>query len=230
MSLYLIVNIASFTIPFFYSFEKKMRFIQYWKSVFLAISITAFFFIIWDIIFTHRGIWGFNSKYLVGIDIFGLPLEEILFFIFIPYSSIFMHYALVYFFPKVKLTVNVTRTLTLILFFILFITLVFNTDKSYTLVNYSLCSLLLAYAFFFEVSILQRFYWTFLCVLIPFFVVNGILTGSFIEEPVVWYNNAENLRIRLGTIPIEDIVYAFSMLFLSVVMIEKFKPLFAKNE
>jgi len=59
--------------------------------------------------------------------------------------------------------------------------------------------------------------------LIPFFIVNGILIGSFIEEPVVWYNNTENLGIRLGTVPIEDIGYAFVMLFSNIILIEKLK-------
>jgi lycopene cyclase domain-containing protein len=60
-------------------------------------------------------------------------------------------------------------------------------------------------------------------ILIPFFIVNGILTGSFIEGQVVWYNNAENLGIRIATIPIEDIGYAFNMLFMSILLIEMFK-------
>jgi lycopene cyclase domain-containing protein len=53
--------------------------------------------------------------------------------------------------------------------------------------------------------------------------VNGVLTGTGIEEPVVWYNNAENLGIRLLTIPIEDIGYAFTMIYGNVFLIEKFK-------
>ena len=73
------------------------------------------------------------------------------------------------------------------------------------------------------------FYITFLIILIPFFIVNGILTGSFIEDQVVWYNNAENLGIRMGTIPIEDAGYAFSMIFLSIILIEKFKKVFHRE-
>jgi lycopene cyclase domain-containing protein len=62
--------------------------------------------------------------------------------------------------------------------------------------------------------------------LIPFFIVNGILTGSFIHQEVVWYNNAENLGIRLFTVPVEDAFYAFSMLFANLILIEKFKKVF----
>ena len=44
--------------------------------------------------------------------------------------------------------------------------------------------------------------------------MNGLLTGSFIVDEIVWYNNNHNLGLRIGTIPFEDIFYGFSMLFL----------------
>jgi lycopene cyclase domain-containing protein len=72
-------------------------------------------------------------------------------------------------------------------------------------------------------NILSTFFITFLIILIPFGIVNGILTGSFIDEPVVRYNNAENLGIRLGSIPIEDIGYAFNMLIMSLILIKIFE-------
>ena len=102
MSLYLVLNIASFFIPFLYSFESRMKYIKRWKAVFLAILITAIFFIIWDIIFTKIGVWSFNPRYHSGIEFFGLPIEEWLFFICIPYSSIFIHFAFHYFHPKYR--------------------------------------------------------------------------------------------------------------------------------
>lgn len=99
--------------------------------------------------------------------------------------------------------------------------LVFNYNKWYTAVNYSLLLLLLTYTMKKAPHILQTFFISFLLILVPFAVVNGILTGSFIDEPVVFYNNAENLGIRLGTIPVEDIGYAFSMLLMTLVLMDK---------
>jgi lycopene cyclase domain-containing protein len=53
--------------------------------------------------------------------------------------------------------------------------------------------------------------------LIPFLIINGILTAI----PVVIYNNDENLGKRIYTIPIEDTVYALTML-LGVVSIMEY--------
>ncbi len=223
MSLYLILNLASISIPFIYSFEKKMYFIKWWKQVFLSIAIVAAIFLIWDVIFTDLGVWGFNEQYLIGFDLINLPIEEWLFFICIPYACIFTHYAFQYFLPKVSLSQKVTNVITIIFILVLFAVIISHSDKSYTFYNYSLLILILIYSLISQNEQLRIFYITFLIILVPFFIVNGILTGTYIENPVVWYNNEENLGIRLGTIPIEDIGYAFSMLFLNIILIEKFK-------
>jgi len=59
--------------------------------------------------------------------------------------------------------------------------------------------------------------------------VNGILTGSGIEQPVVWYNNAETIGIRLSTIPIEDFFYAMLMILLSITIAEKLESVSKKK-
>jgi lycopene cyclase domain-containing protein len=221
MSLYLFLNIASFLIPFLYSFESRMKYIKRWKSVFPAILITATFFIVWDIIFTKIGVWSFNPRYHSGIEFFDLPIEEWLFFICIPYASIFIHFAFHYFYPKVSLSDKTVKNIYWVLILILLPTIVLHYDRWYTVINYSILVLVLTYTVFKVPHILNTFFITFLIVLIPFSIVNGILTGSFIDEPVVSYNDNENLGIRLGTIPIEDIGYAFSMLLMSLVFIKK---------
>ena len=230
MSLYLILNIASFIIPFVYSFEKKMHFIRRWKSVFLSIFIVGSIFIIWDIIFTRQGVWGFNPEYHLGLNLAGLPIEEVLFFICIPYASIFTHYAFIYFFENTRLSAKLTRYISFGLLFIAIIVLFYAYPKKYTSITFGIFILLMVYSLLKNTAILSQFFITFLIILIPFFIVNGILTGSFIENEVVWYDNNENLNIRLFTIPIEDLVYAFNMLYPSLLLIEFFKKKFNKEQ
>lgn len=228
MSLYLLLNIGSFIIPFAYSFENRMRFIRRWQAVLTGISITAIFFIVWDIIFTKMGVWSFNPRYHSGLSFFDLPIEEWLFFFCIPYASLFIHFAFQHFFPKTMLSNQTVKRIYGILIPLILPIIILYFDRLYTTISLLVLVCLLTYTVFRMPQILQTFFITFLIILIPFALVNGILTGSFIDEPVVMYNDAENLGIRLGTIPLEDTGYAFSMLLMSLILIEKFEK--RKNE
>tara|TARA_B110000503_G_scaffold141283_1_gene234300 strand:- start:363 stop:1055 length:693 start_codon:yes stop_codon:yes gene_type:complete len=222
-TLYLLLNIGCICVPLIYSFNKKMNFIKHIKSLSIAIITVALFYILWDVWFTNSGVWGFNSNYYVGFTIFEMPFEEYLFFFCIPYASIFIHYSLDYFFPKLHLNKQITFLLSLLIVILSSVVLAYHFDKLYTRVNFILLIICIALGWVFNKQLLSRFYIAYLFILIPFIIVNGILTGSFIEEPVVWYNNLENLNIRVGTIPIEDFGYAFSLLFFSIFIFELIK-------
>lgn len=225
MSLYLWINLLSISVPFLFSFHPRLKLYKDWGSLFLSTFLAMTPFIIWDVIFTQKAIWGFNEVYVTGIYFFGLPLEEILFFVCIPYACVFTHYALIELYNLFKLSVKHTKYISFALFGIFTLVLLFHLDKAYTRLDMVFVLLILALVYQFNFKLLQRFYITFLFMLIPFFIVNGILTGTGIENEIVWYNDLENLGIRIFTIPIEDAVYAFSMLLLNLFLFEflKFK-------
>lgn len=214
--LYLLLNLGSVSIPFIFSFHPKLKFYKQWYSLFLGIFISMLIFIPWDIIFTSKGIWGFNEAYFLGLKLFNLPIEEWLFFICIPYACVFTHYALLYYFPSMQLSKQMTKTISYLFILLLIITTIYSFNKWYTLVNFLLAIFLIVILLKKNLELLSTYYLTFLVILIPFFIVNGILTGSFIKNEVVWYNNAENLNFRLFTIPIEDTVYAFSLILMNL--------------
>lgn len=181
------------------------------------------FFIPWDIIFTQNGFWGFNEKYLSGIKLANLPLEEWLFFICIPYACLFTIYAFKNLLPKFSFSNKTTTIFYFSLQTILIATLLYFYDRWYTAVNFGYAIVLMALVYNYKREALNTFFPVFLILLVPFFIVNGFLTGSWIHEHVVWYNDAENLGIRIGTVPIEDSIYALTMLLTIFVLMEKFK-------
>lgn len=219
--LYLSIDLLSFIFPFIASFYPKHSFFKTWKFLLPALFAVAIFFIIFDILYTKIGVWGFNERYLIGIKIVNLPLEEVLFFFLIPYSSLFIHFVLPVFIPKNPL-IKYGKKISQLLFILSVIMSIYNYDKLYTLFTFGFLSL------FFLIIILLNidfsdFYFSYLFVLPFFFLTNGILTGSFIDEEVVRYNNNENINLRIGTIPVEDIFYGMLLIGMNCLLYEVLK-------
>ncbi len=221
MSLYLAIEIFCIIIPLLYTFNKKLLFYKKLKVVLISLTIVASIYITGDIFFTYYGVWGFNSRYHSNVMLFNLPLEEWLFFFIIPYASIFLHDTIIYIFPKAILTDKWTRIISILLITLLSIIVIIYYKRVYTSIYFGILIIILSIAEFNKTKILNRFYLTFMVILIPFFLTNAILTGSFIDQEVVWYNNAENLGIRTLTVPIEDFGYAFSLILLNLIFINK---------
>ena len=223
MWLYSSLLFFSLIVPFALSFDRKLQFYKSWKFLFPSIFAVAFFYLAFDIYFTKIGVWGFNTQYHLNLLVAGLPLEEWLFFIVVPYSCVFLHESLTLYFPRFRLKDKVSRLLTIILIFLLSAAIVFNPGKAYTAYISSTVIVALIFALFDKTKVIQRYYSTFLVILIPFLTVNAVLTGSFINQEVVWYNNAENLGIRFLTIPVEDFGYAFSLILFNLLLVAKLK-------
>lgn len=220
---YLLINLGSIIIPFIFSFHPKLKFSTHWKSAWLAIILSLIPFVIWDVYFTSIGVWSFNHNYTLGINLFGLPLEEYLFFICIPYASLYTFHCfkrLFSFQPHQKFELIVTVAILSISLF----GVVQYSDRIYTFTTSILLIILLLYIFLQKVSWLKTFYITFAVILLPFFVVNGLLTGWLLEAPVVIYNNTENTGVRLNTIPIEDVFYGCLLLLLNTTIYEFLLP------
>jgi lycopene cyclase domain-containing protein len=224
--LYLALNLLSVSVPFILSFYSKAPFVKKWKYFWPAALITAFVFVVWDEIFTRMGVWGFNPKYVLGKYLIDLPVEEILFFICIPYACVFTYEAVGHFVKDSHFFARHQHQVARMLAAVLLIVGLLFAGRLYTSVTFiSLSVFLIFLEWKLKPNYLGRFFLTFIIILIPFFIVNGILTGSFIDEEVVWYNNAENLGVRIGTIPVEDIFYGMLMLLMNVVIFERLQSI-----
>lgn len=221
--LYLALNIGTIILPFLWSFDKKVSYFKKWFALWPAILLTAVIFLIWDYEFTQMGVWGFNAQYLSGIYLGPLPLEECLFFITVPYSCIFIYEVLKYYELKAPISETNAKYISQLLTLLLLAMAVIHYDLWYTSVNFAVTALvILTHLWFFKTRFLQRFYLFYLIHLIPFLLVNGALTGAFTPEPVVWYDDAENLGFRIFTIPVEDVFYSLAMMLMNISLYEYF--------
>ncbi len=216
---YFLLLLLSLSFPLYKSFEPKIQFYKKFRYIIPAIVLTAIPFLIWDVLFEQHGIWHFRPDYTIGLYWLGLPLEEWLFFFVIPFACFFI-YEVVAFFTGTR-PLPYIKPFTLFLALILLLVAVSVPSRTYTFVNFLLGSLLLLVmlAGRLSASRLTSFYKGYAVSLLPFLVVNGALT----KIPVVLYNNQENLRLRIYSIPVEDTVYLLSLLFINFWIYESLK-------
>lgn len=217
---YLWVDFFCFIFPFLFSFHPRLQFARHWKAFLLPSILTATFFLVWDAIFTDWQVWSFNPDYVLGIYFFKMPIEEYLFFLCIPYACVFSYHCFKVLF-KLDAYQSFARVFYAVLAIVLLLIACLHLPQLYTSVTFFLCGFFLLYLVAINHPLLSRFFFTYLFILLPFVLSNGVLTGSFIQRTVVAYNDQYNLGIRLLTIPIEDIFYGMLMLLLNVWGYEK---------
>jgi len=211
--------------PLAFSFWKRTPFYKEWRPALYAICLTALFYLAWDFYFTRIGVWGFNPKYITGISFGGLPIEEILFFFCVPYACLFTYFCMDRWRSSGATWLDGNlQGVTAILFTTFLLLALLNLQRSYTFSAGALAAIILLAAVMKKnLPSAKTFYYSYLVLILPFLLMNGVLTGSGLEEPVVWYNNRENLALRFGSIPVEDFVYAFGLILGNVLLFERYR-------
>ena len=220
---YAVIDLLTIIFPLGLSFLPINPVYKKWKFILPAVILPGILFLIWDAWFTDMGVWGFNARYVAGIYVYNLPIEEVLFFICIPGACIFTYEA-VNFFVKKEAGSKYHRLVTIFIFFFGLVTLAFNLHRAYTALTFiGLLTALACVELIWKPDFLGRFYIAYAFILIPFLIVNGVLTGTGLDEAIVWYNNEENLGIRMGTIPFEDVFYGMLLILLNISLFEFFQ-------
>lgn len=207
--LYLLLDGLTLFFPFVLSFDSRVYYFSKWLSVFLATFIVAIPFLIWDYFFTQQGVWGFNDDYLVGLRIAELPIEEILFFFVVPFACAFVYECAKFYLKSFSF-----KTL--------------NRIIAFSIPVYGLVLSLMEPVGWYTMSVvissgIVLIFWlrrmdlnfigiAFLISLIPFLGVNGILTGGATDAPIVWYSEVHKVTPRIWTIPMEDVLYCFTLI------------------
>jgi len=208
MSTYLWIDLAILFIPLLFSFEKRVRFCRYYLPLFVSIFFVSTIYIFWDMAAAARGDWAFNAQHILGVQVLGLPIEEILFFVVVPYSCLFTYEVISHFAYEKTWRIPVHLWGILPIFFIL-LSVPFKA-QAYTSTVLLFSALITVSALFLTPHLLNsRRYWIFIMITTGLFLVfNTVLTSI----PVVIYDPQAFSQIRVFTIPLEDFFYSWSML------------------
>ena len=205
---YLLINVFIIAIPLALTFDKRTAYYRQIPAVGFSIVVVGACYLIWDVLVTARGEWSFNGKYLTGVHLLNIPLEEVLFFITVPYSCLFIYEVVLFAttdrFYKMSTPVLITAIV------LLAAASLALRDQGYTSKALASCSFFLTVAYLLDRPLLtSRRYWTWLAICyMPFLLVNSVLTAL----PVVEYNPKAIFGLRVFTIPIEDFFYNYAML------------------
>jgi len=205
---YLIIDALILIFPLLFTFNWKFKYYKFFKPLAASILIVGISYIIWDILVTSRGDWWFDEKFLIGIEIFGLPIEEILFFVVVPFACIFIYENLNYFVKDKKLFFN--KWLYLLIAGVFAIVGLIFYKQDYTILAMFSCALFFILASTLTPELLRsRNYWLYIILsFVPFIIFNYLLTSLI----VVHYSPQAIWGARFITIPFEDFFYNYSML------------------
>ena len=231
---YLWVNFAVISIPLVASFDKRVAFVEQWKHFWPACLLTMAGFIAWDIAFTAQGIWGFNDAHLSGLGLWGLPLEEWLFFITIPYACVFTYACFKKYFPRHPFGFGHRSITTSVAALCVGLSFRF-WDHAYLGLTSALCAAWLIGVLAKWRPWMGHFWFAYTVLLVPFILSNGVLTGiefwtypmlhnqpEAIADHIVWYNNDHNSGWRIFSMPADDLLYGLLLIGINVSIYEAF--------
>jgi lycopene cyclase domain-containing protein len=88
---YLLVLLLCVSLPLgFFLFHPRIKLRENWKILLISLTVSVIPFLIWDYFATLYGHWQFNPDFILGIYLANLPMEEVLFFLAIPFCCHFV--------------------------------------------------------------------------------------------------------------------------------------------
>ncbi|KXK26925.1 MAG: hypothetical protein TR69_WS6001000949 [candidate division WS6 bacterium OLB20] len=223
---YLLINLAILAGPLLLSFDPRVRYYRRWPAVFAAILTVSSAMVFWDIHATAAGHWFFSDAHTIGIRFAGLPLEELLFFVTVPFACLFTWEVVQFYLKKDELLRGMLPLWRIA--GIAFMLAGFAAgSRQYTAWVLFLCGGLITILTIFKPEVLIRrssLIWIGVTAML-FLLFNTVLTAV----PVVTYGEDMVSGIRIGTIPLEDSFYNLFMLLAYLTLYLRFRRAPAGN-
>lgn len=161
--------------------------------------------------------WVFNPEYLMQVDVWKTPVEDVIFTIAFSFAGISIYATLNNFFPDRALN-KYTLAFSNLLLGVCIAMLFFTYTKWYSAISFGTLLILLFYVEYLnKLRFMYHFYRAYLVCLVLFYGYYGVITAL----PVISYQNTINIRV--GNIPFEGHFYTMMLLLLSVYFYEFFK-------
>lgn len=185
------------------------------KPAAVAIALIGLPYLVWDHIVTNWW-WSFNPQYILGWKLGVLPLEEILFFMVVPWGCLVIWENL-----KTRINGSVSSFWSWLLMSLGIVLAVVSFTQAwwYTWTVMVLTSAVVLADLQTSRWLQQKAAMVFLAMVVGLTLIfNGYLTA----RPVVEYNPQIMSSLRLGTVPIEDVHYGLILVGAVAVVYEKF--------
>lgn len=214
---YLLFDLLILAAPLLVGAWKPAWFYDRLGAALRSTLLMAIPFVAWDAAVAGRH-WWFDERYTLGLELLGLPIEEIMFFVSVPLACLFTWETLVkapravarpglaWLYPVAWLLVPVGLAL-----------IVHGEEYTGAAVLALGLAALLDHALGVGLLLAPRAYVFFGVVLLLTAVFNGYLTG----RPVVHYGEQYILGPRIGTVPVEDFIYGLALVWGTTVLYQR---------
>lgn len=221
-SLYLLIDLAALIIALFFSFRPRASFRKEWKWLLPSIGVVAIPTLLVNAQLIRIGAWGYNQDHILGQFVYLLPIEEILYYLCVPYLAMLGYYFCRYYFPGTQLKYS-GRIIAGVSAALCLIIAAAYLDHLFTLISFLGVSIFLAFCF------LRRPFWlghliiSFSVFSIAFILYNSTLGELNLIFPIFKYEAAETMDVFVNNMPIECLPYSL-LVFGSIISIyERFR-------
>jgi lycopene cyclase domain-containing protein len=199
---FLFIDVLVFFIPMLLMLDKRFKSKKTFNQIVPGLLLMAALFTVWDLVFSHLLIRTFNPTYVIGYYFLGIPFEEYLLFLLIPFTVTVIYEYMLNLFPERMHQQSGNTFATILALLFLFLAIAFRQHQ-YTFYTCIFSSLLLQFnVYFLKSAFLGRYFFVFAVALVPAMLIHAVLTS----HPIIQYSNTGISGIKIGTIPFEDIV------------------------
>jgi lycopene cyclase domain-containing protein len=211
---YYIFNIAVFLPVLMLSVFGKVKIHNKKANFARAYAFVSIPFVLWDIWAAMEGHWYFSNTYITQFRVAGLPVEEILFFLTVPFAMTYVWYVMGYYVSQTpKMYVRYIKRALMVAGLLCIFLSAYNWSLAYTRWAF-LAAGITCFMLVRARSLHTKQFVIFQGVLLLLFIFfNSYLTAL----PVILYGQQSYLNFRVGTIPLEDFFFNFALINLFLV-------------